>query len=184
MGSRETSAERAAAGGRPRVAVGSAPMTVTVTEDSAGEQVVRTASAGSPGPFTVLYVEDHPININLVRRLVARRRSMRLQVARTGAEALGLVELGPPDLVLLDLDLPDVSGEVVLERLWAVAGCAEIPVVVLSADALADTAARLLAQGATDFLTKPLDVARFYACLDAIAAVPLPRRGHGTGRAS
>lgn len=113
---------------------------------------------------------------------------MRLQVARTGAQALGLANLGPPDLVLLDLDLPDASGEEVLERLWALPGCAEVPVVVLSADAVADTATRLLALGVTEFLTKPLDVARFYACLDAIAAVPLalplPRQGGGTGRAS
>lgn len=186
MGSGEGSAERVAVGLRPRVAVGSAP--VTEVEGSAGEQVGRTAPGGDAGPFTVLYVEDHPINIDLVRRLVARRPSMRLQIARTGAQALCLVKLGPPDLVLLDLDLPDASGEVVLERLWALPGCAEVPVVVLSADAVADTATRLLALGVTEFLTKPLDVARFYACLDAIAAVPLalplPRQGGGTGRVS
>lgn len=149
--------------------------------------LAAAARAGVPGsPFTVLYVEDHPINVSLVRRLVARRPAMRLQVARTGAEALRVVGGGRPDLVLLDLDLPDVSGEVVLERLWSVPGCAEVPVVVLSADAELATAARLLARGVREFLTKPVDVARFYACLDLAAAtavaVPLPRQGQDQGR--
>ncbi len=152
----------------------------TTGGDCAAGQVVSRAATELVGrPFTVLYVEDHPINVSLVRRLVVRRPAVRLQVARTGAEALRVVGCGPPDLVLLDLDLPDVSGEVVLERLWAVPGCAEVAVVVLSADAVPATAARLRARGVQEFLTKPLDVARFYACLDAAvaAAVPLPRQG-------
>lgn len=171
-----------AAGARPRTM--SEGVAVTTDENSVARHVVQPTSAGGRGLFTVLYVEDHPINIELVRRLVARRPLMRLQVARTGAQALGVVRLGRPDVLLLDLDLPDVSGEVVLERVWALPGCAEVPVVVLSADAVAETAARLLARGVTEFLTKPLDVSRFYACLDGIGAVPVPRQGHGSGWAS
>lgn len=110
---------------------------------------------------------------------------MRLQVASTGADALALVQRGVPDLVLLDLDLPDISGEVVLQRMWELPGCAEVPVVVLSADAVVATAARLVGLGVREFLTKPVDVSRFYACLDSLAAATQPiGQGRGTGRAS
>lgn len=116
---------------------------------------------------TVLYVEDHPVNVDLVRRLLERTGTTRLVVAGTGREALRVAAAEHPDLVLLDLHLPDVSGEVLLEQLWALPGRADTPVVVLSADALPAAAARLRALGVLDYLTKPLDVARFYACVDA-----------------
>jgi CheY-like chemotaxis protein len=186
MVSVELMAARVTAGGGARSEGAPCPPDPAGTERDhhVGGRVVPAVGAGGRGVFTVLYVEDHPINVSLVRRLVARRPLMRLQVARTGAEAVGLVGCARPDLVLLDLDLPDMSGEVLLEQLWALPGCAQLPVVVLSADAVPDTAARLLARGVTEFLTKPLDVARFYACLDLVAAVPSPRQGHETGRAS
>lgn len=124
--------------------------------------------------MNVLYVEDHPTNVRLVERLVERRGGVELHVCPTGRDALSAAARVRPDLVLLDLHLPDLPGEVVLERLWALPGLARVPVVVLSADALPATVARLLAAGVGDYLTKPLDVARFYACLDAVqAASPL-----------
>jgi CheY-like chemotaxis protein len=75
-----------------------------------------------------------------------------------------------PDLVLLDLHLPDMPGEVVLRRLQANPRTAEIPVVILSADARPGLIQRLLEQGARAFLTKPLDVKEFLELLDAVAA--------------
>lgn len=120
--------------------------------------------------LSVLYVEDHPSNVRLVERLVARRDDVRLEVAGTGEQALGRAAQLRPDLVLLDLHLPDLPGEVVLERLWRLPGLAGTPVVVLTADAMAQTAVRMLSAGVSDVLTKPLDVAHFYGCLDAAAA--------------
>lgn len=125
----------------------------------------------------VLYVEDHPVNVRLMERLLARRPGVRLAVAGTGCDALRLAALGHPDLVLLDLQLPDLPGEVVLDRLWALPGGAATRVVVLTADALPQTADRLLARGVFAHLTKPLDVPRFYACLDAVVSMTAPPRG-------
>ena len=83
--------------------------------------------------------------------------------------ALALALQQPPALVLLDLHLPDLPGEQVLARLKAEPLLRDIPVVVLSADALPATIARLKAAGATDYLTKPLDVPRLLARLDHTA---------------
>jgi len=118
----------------------------------------------------VLYVEDHPSNARLVQRLVQRRGTVCLTVATTGRDGLALAGRLKPDLVLLDLHLPDLSGEVVLERLWALPGLSRTPVVVLTADATAQTARRLRELGVTDRLTKPLDVTAFYDQLDRAEA--------------
>ena len=118
----------------------------------------------------MLYVEDHPVNVRLMERLVGRRGDVQLLAAATGWAALQIAATTRLDLVLLDLDLPDLPGEVVLERLWALPGRQLVPVVVLTADALPETEARLRGRGVTDHLTKPIDVARFYACLDGVLA--------------
>lgn len=120
--------------------------------------------------LSVLYIEDHPSNARLVQRLVERRDTVRLTVATTGRAGVALAGRLHPDLVLLDLHLPDLSGEVVLERLWALPGMSGTPVVVLTADATAQTAQRLRELRVTDQLTKPLDVTAFYDQLDRAEA--------------
>jgi len=77
-----------------------------------------------------------------------------------------------PDVVLVDLHLPDLDGSEVLERLKADPATANIPVVVLSADATASQVARLRAAGAANYLTKPLDVERLMAVLAGDVAAP------------
>lgn len=125
----------------------------------------------------VLYVEDHSSNARLVQRLVQRRTGVDLVLATTGREGIALAGRLHPDLVLLDLHLPDLAGEVVLERLWAVPGSSATPVVVLTADATAQTALRLRGLGVTDLLTKPLDVTAFYDQLDRAEARLALRKG-------
>lgn len=125
----------------------------------------------------VLYVEDHPSNARLVQRLVERRDTVSLNVATTGREGVAMAGRLHPDLVLLDLHLPDISGEVVLERIWALPGLARTPVVVLTADATEATARRLHELGVTDHLTKPLDVRAFYDQLDRAEARLALRNG-------
>lgn len=120
--------------------------------------------------LTVLYIEDDPSSVRLVERLLSRREDVRLHVAAAGAEGLVLAERVRPDLVLLDLHLPDLPGEVVLERLRALPGRASVAVVVLSADAQPETAARVRDLGVVGQLIKPLDVTEFYAQLDAVQA--------------
>ena len=74
-----------------------------------------------------------------------------------------------PDLVLLDLQLPDLPGEEVLRRLKSEPRTADVPVIVISADATEDQPERLRADGALDYLTKPFDVARLLAIVDESA---------------
>lgn len=120
--------------------------------------------------LNVLCVEDNPSNARLVQRLVDRRDTVCLTVATTGREGLLAAARLHPDLVLLDLHLPDLDGEVVLQRLWALPGLSGTPVVVLTADATTETAQRLRRLGVTEQLTKPLDVPSFYAELDRAEA--------------
>jgi CheY-like chemotaxis protein len=129
------------------------------------ERAEQTAPA-----ITVLYIEDNMSNLRLVERILGRRPGVRLISAMRPELGLELASEHHPDLVLLDLHLPDMPGEVVLRRLQANPRTAEIPVVILSADARSGLIQRLLEQGARAFLTKPLDVKEFLELLDAVAA--------------
>ena len=119
-------------------------------------------------PRTVLYVEDNLSNVRLLERVLTNRPGIGLEVATTGRLGLRKALDDPPDLVLLDLHLPDISGEEVLRALRADPRTATTPVVVLSGDALPGTALRLRAAGATDYLTKPLDLALLLGVVEAL----------------
>jgi PAS domain S-box-containing protein len=125
----------------------------------------RRYGAGFP-TSTVIYVEDNPSNLRLVERLLSRRGDIRLVTAPRGDLVEDLVRQHRPDLVLLDLHLPGQGGEEVLRCLQADSQTAGVPVVIVSADATPGEIERLLAAGARDYLTKPLDVARFLAVVD------------------
>ena len=85
---------------------------------------------------------------------------------------------------LLDLNLPDMQGEEVLARLHADPATAEVPIVVISADATSGQRARLVDAGARDFITKPFDVDRLLQIVDEYCGEPVPTSGSGlTGRA-
>ncbi|MGZ8490774.1 MAG: hybrid sensor histidine kinase/response regulator [Gemmatirosa sp.] len=133
------------------------------------------SDAGSPivaGTRRILYVEDNLANLALVRRILARWPAIELIPAMQGELALDLARLHRPDLVLLDLHLPGIPGDEVLRRLRRAPETCDLPVVVLSADATGGQAARLLADGAHGYLTKPLDVQRFTALIDGLLATP------------
>ncbi|HEX4490169.1 MAG TPA: ATP-binding protein [Acidimicrobiia bacterium] len=119
---------------------------------------------------TVLYVEDNPANIMLVRRLLDRRPHITLRTAKLGAEGIAAATDSPPDLVLLDLNLPDLSGELVLQRLRADPRTRAIPVIVVSADATPTQIERLRALGAADYVTKPFDIGALLAAIDRAAS--------------
>lgn len=117
---------------------------------------------GGANAATVLYIEDNPSNLRLVGALLSRLPHVRLLTASSGHTGLALAQRQQPELILLDLGLPDVSGADVLKRLRADVTTATIPVVVLSADATNSQVRRLLAAGAASYLTKPLDVGLFF----------------------
>lgn len=126
---------------------------------------------------TILYIEDNRSNLELVQRVLARRPEVSLLVAMQGQPGLEMARTQAPDLILLDLHLPDMTGEEVLRSLRETPQTREVPVVVISADAIPAQIERLLATGAQAYLTKPLDIKQFLSLLDQIAAArPSPAR--------
>jgi signal transduction histidine kinase/CheY-like chemotaxis protein len=123
--------------------------------------------------ISVLYIEDNPSNVRLVEKIFALASDMGLSVARDGAAGLALARAELPDLILLDLHLPDMSGEQVLAALLADPATAEIPVVVVSADASPVQTKRLRAAGAVGYLTKPFDVDQLLAAVRARGTAPI-----------
>ena len=134
------------------------------------EEAPPAAPADPPGdiaPATLLYVEDNLANLSLVETFLLARPAWRLLSAPRGEAGVEMAREHRPDLVLLDLHLPDVGGEEVLRRLRADPRTAAIPVVVVSADATRDSLDRLRGSGADGYLTKPLDLDEFLATVAA-----------------
>lgn len=125
-------------------------------------------SGGHDAVLTVLSIEDNPANIRLLQEIVNRRPGWRLVTAGQGQLGLDIAAADPPHLVLLDLHLPDMRGEEVLRRLKAEDRSAEVPVVVVSADATPGQVERLQAAGAEAYLTKPFEVTQLLGLLDQV----------------
>jgi CheY-like chemotaxis protein len=123
------------------------------------------ARAGK-GNRSLVYIEDNLSNLKLVEYILGSRPDVTLHAAMQGRIGLDIIREHHPDLVLLDLDLPDVPGLEVLHLLQEDPQTRSIPVVVISADATAGQIERLLAAGAAGYLTKPLDVKEFLHVLD------------------
>ena len=138
-----------------------------VEEGPVGEGVAEPAPAPTPGAL-VLYIEDNPSNVKVIERVLEHRRDVELLVAPQGRLGVDLARQHRPDLILLDLNLGDVPGQDVLDALRHDPATVAIPVVVLSADATPGSIRRLLAAGAAEYLTKPLDVAAFLETVDRL----------------
>jgi len=134
----------------------------------AGREPASPAAGTRPG--TILYVEDNASNLRLVERVLGEHTTMRLIPAMQGRLGLALAREHRPDLILLDLHLPDMLGEDVLRQMRDDAILRETPVIVLSADATPGQIKRLLALGARAYLTKPLDVTRLLVEIDGALA--------------
>ncbi len=143
-----------------------------VAREPAPAQAVPTdAAAPRPAehlPRTVLYIEDNLSNVRLVESILARRPQTELLVAMHASLGLELARERRPDVVLLDLNLPDMSGEEVLRRLKSDPVTAGVAVVVVSADATPSQVARLSSSGADAYLTKPIDISRLLEVVEQI----------------
>jgi PAS domain S-box-containing protein len=113
--------------------------------------------ATSRGKRTVLHIEDNLVGQRLVERILKRLPEVEFLSSAQGVLGVELARRYKPDLVLLDLHLPDVSGDEVLRRLREDADTRDIPVVVVSADTSRDVADRMTREGARAYLTKPID---------------------------
>jgi PAS domain S-box-containing protein len=143
--------------------------------DAPAERVERMEDEGLLVPggapaekiSTVLYIEDNLSNFELIERVLARRPGVKLMSAMQGRIGLALAREHQPDLILLDLHLPDIPGDEVLRRLQTDLRTRLIPVVAISADPTPGQSERLLAAGAHACLTKPVDVRELIRLVDA-----------------
>jgi len=119
---------------------------------------------------TVLYIEDNLSNLRLVEQILVHRPNIRLITAMQGGLSIDLAREHQPDLILLDMNLPDLHGSQVLKELQADARTRAIPVVVISADATPGQVERLVAAGARAYLTKPFEIKQFLEILDRVWA--------------
>ena len=115
---------------------------------------------------TVLYIEDNPASLALMNQLIGTLRDVRILAAPTGEIGVALAIAHHPDVIILDIHLPDISGYEVLARLKAMRETADIPVLALSADAMPRDLERGRAAGFTDYLTKPLQVPDIVAAIE------------------
>lgn len=124
-----------------------------------------------PASYTrrlVHYVEDNETNAEVMRGILACRPQVTMALSSSGSEGLAAIAANLPDLVLLDMHLPDMSGMDVLRRLKAAPATADIPVVIVSADALPATIEGALAAGAHRYLSKPVSVSELLALVDQL----------------
>jgi PAS domain S-box-containing protein len=115
---------------------------------------------------TLLYVEDNPANLMLVKELIARRPDMRLLSAMDGARGIEIARAAQPDVILMDINLPGISGIRAMQILAEDLITAHIPVIALSANAMPRDIEKGLDAGFFRYLTKPIRVNEFMDTLD------------------
>ena len=124
------------------------------------------AQAGGP-LRTLLYVEDNPANLKLIEQLIARRPTIRLLTAVDGNQGIQMARAHQPDVILMDINLPGISGIEALTILRAEPATAHIPIVALSANAMPRDVEKGITAGFFSYLTKPIKVDEFMTALDA-----------------
>jgi len=147
-------------------------LNVTAEPQTAAGAATLTAVAQAPMQAgaqlrTLLYVEDNPANLMLVEDLIARRPDIRLLTATDGIRGVEMARASRPDVILMDINLPGISGFQALEILRADPATAHIPVVALSANAMPRDIEKGLAAGFFRYLTKPIKVNELMDTLDA-----------------
>jgi two-component system, cell cycle response regulator DivK len=123
---------------------------------------------------TILLVEDHEEVWEMLSRRL-RRQGFDVSIAVDGRQAIEACANEHPDLVLLDINLPETDGWTVAWQLKADPRCAEIPIIALTAYAAAEDRAKALQAGCDDYHPKPIDFSRLVSQIEA-ALTPLPQR--------
>ena len=144
--------------------------TVTLPTTAEAERPPVRYSETTPAPYQqrlVHYVEDNETNIEVMRGVLGQRAQVVLHTSTLGLDGLAAIRRDRPDLILLDMHLPDISGLELLRHLKQDDEVAEIPVIVVSADATPGQMAQALTLGALHYVTKPLDVAAFLPLVDS-----------------
>ena len=127
---------------------------------------VRPLLADGAALRTVLYVEDNPANMELVKKLIARYPDLRLLCAEDGTLGIESARTNQPDVILMDINMPGISGIEAMKILREDPATAHIPIVALSANAMPHDIAKGLEAGFFNYLTKPIRVSQFMEILD------------------
>jgi len=139
----------------------------TKDESSATQAVLPPSQHGDlDGSLHVLYAEDNEVNVELVRQVASFRPSVALRVAPDGASALQMAREYPPDLMLVDMHLGDMTGIELAQKLRDHPSTAAIRLVALSADALPEQISGALAMGFEAYLTKPIEFRKLLRVFD------------------
>ena len=126
-------------------------------------------SAATPYQHRLVhYVEDNPTNIEVMRGVLAQRAQIRLETSTLGLDGLAAIRARRPDLILLDMQLPDIPGIELLRHLKQDDALSGIPVVVVSADATPAHVEQALVAGAARYVTKPVDLGSFLQIVDTL----------------
>jgi PAS domain S-box-containing protein len=133
-----------------------------------GEDDTLTLPPRSDRTRRVVYIEDNETNAEVMRGVLARRPQVALQVCSTGAQGLRAIQEDPPCLVLLDMQLPDMDGLAILRELRAAPATQDLPVMVVSADATTVRVEQAFEEGATDYVTKPVEITAFLSQFDQL----------------
>lgn len=129
------------------------------------------APDAGPAPYRsrlVHYIEDNETNIEVMRGIMAQRPQVQMEVSTMGLDGLTALRRRRPDLILLDMQLPDISGLELLRHLKQDDDLAHIPVLVVSADATSARIEEALTLGAVKYITKPVDIPSFLQVLDEV----------------
>jgi|GEM_PF-2131614 len=146
------------------------PQTSNITATT----VINTADDAYPAPslnHLVLYIEDNPANLRLVTQILSKRQHIDLITALKPRLGLELAAIHQPDLILLDINMPELDGYQVLSQLRSNRQLKDTPVIAVSAAAMPQDIAKGKEAGFSDYLTKPLDVRKFLATVDHYLAV-------------
>jgi PAS domain S-box-containing protein len=143
------------------------PPSITEPADNEDEPLPDRKSAS--GKRTILYIEDNLSNLNLVQEILRQQPQVELLSAMQGRLGLDLARKHSPDLILLDIHLPDLNGWEVFSQLRGAETTRNIPVIVISADATPRQVQQFMSAGARDYLTKPLDVTKFSRVIEESA---------------
>jgi CheY-like chemotaxis protein/anti-sigma regulatory factor (Ser/Thr protein kinase) len=141
-------------------------LTTLATDDVRAS--LAAPAGGTSSRRTILYAEDNPMNVELVREVLRMREDCVLLVARSGREAIAMAQSERPDLLLLDMHLGDMTGLDVAQRLRRDTALGQIPIVGLSADAMPAPIAAANEAGFKAYLTKPLNIGEFLSCIDGL----------------
>ena len=147
------------------------PSAASAAAAAAAQPAAQPAVSTAPVPARagrLLYIEDNPVNALIVRELVAQRGNLTLDEADDGASGIDSARERQPDLILVDMQLPDFDGLEVLRRLRADPSTAAIPCIALSANAMPEDIQLALGAGFADYWTKPLDFRVFLGALDTL----------------